>query len=137
MMAMKTLPLFFSTVAIMLIPAFACAQQVPMAASGVKTRVNVHSAVNIDCEAEHLTARVTSPPSHGKVFIQNEKVLTATHNRNGGAQRCAGLKVQGIAIYYQSERGYTGQDSFTYIRLNADNANDRNNRDVTLTVTVR
>jgi hypothetical protein len=107
-----------------------------IAATSVKTRLTQHVSVDQNCQAQHLTVTLTSPPQHGRVFIQRETVQTPRMNRNGGEARCAGARASGVVIYYQSVRGFKGEDSFSYTRLSADNAADRHNGEVTRTVTV-
>ena len=107
-----------------------------IAASGVKTRVTQHVSVDQNCQAQHLTVTLTSPPQHGRIFIQRQAVQTPRFDRNGGEARCAGASGNGVVIYYQSNRGFKGVDSFSYTRLNADNAADRHNGEVTRTLTV-
>ncbi len=111
--------------------------QVFTVASGVRTRIVQHWSTEEACHARHLTGRVTVPPEHGKVTVQEDRVVIPAHNAAGHAQTCVGKAVRGMSVYYQSARGFVGEDRFSYLRLNADDAGDRANGEVSRTVTVR
>jgi hypothetical protein len=48
-----------------------------------------------------------------------------------------GKTVEGVAVYYQSEPGFVGQDQFRYLRLNPKDGGDKFNMEVSYTITVK
>lgn len=108
-------------------------------ASGVKSRIQRHWGMDARCQGTKLVVRVTAPPAHGRVSVQNERIAVPANSPRGGVQgaSCVGRSVAGVGIYYQSTSGYVGQDSFSYLRMNPSNAQDRANGEITFSVTVR
>jgi hypothetical protein len=104
--------------------------------SGVKTDVAEHSARNKDCVAEHVVAKITSPPANGTVMITEEDKVVPTVGKLGGPQSCAGSTIPTAVVYYQSKPDFKGIDRFKYQRTNVDNPNDRLNGEIEITVTV-
>jgi hypothetical protein len=114
------------------------AAQTLTAASGVKTLITHHQHFDLQCHADPITIRVTSPPAHGKLVIQREPFVVPPRNRAGqaNASKCIGRALPGVTIYYQSARSFVGDDSFRYLRF-SNNANDSANGEFSTTISVR
>jgi hypothetical protein len=106
------------------------------APSGVKTDVAEHSAHNKDCGAEHVVAKLTSPPANGTVTIAEENKVVPSVGKLGGPQSCAGHTMPTAVVYYQSKPNFKGTDRFKYQRTNEDNPSDRLNGEIEIAVTV-
>jgi hypothetical protein len=104
--------------------------------SGVKTQVMEHSARNKDCVAQHVVAKITSPPANGTVTITEENKVVPAVGSLGGPQTCAGRTMPTAVFYYQSKPNFKGTDRFKYQRTNENDANDRLNGEIEITVTV-
>lgn len=114
--------------------------QSAVVAAGVNSRVNTHQAYGRGtCRTQRLTLKLIKPPQHGKVTFKTEAVVLGTVNGAGRPEReeCVGKKISAHLVFYQSGKNYTGEDSFSYIRLNADNPADRSNGEITVSITVR
>jgi hypothetical protein len=105
--------------------------------SGVKTDVAEHSARNKDCGAQHVVAKLTSPPANGTVTIAEENKVVPPVGKLGGPQSCAGHTIPTAVVYYQSKPDFKGTDRFKYQRTNEDNPNDRLNGEIEIAVTVK
>jgi hypothetical protein len=77
-----------------------------------------------------VSIRVTVPPSNGKV---TSRIIPRTVRLQNGHERV----VHATQVVYQSKNGFVGQDSFTYLRITKDPTDPDNNRDYTISVTVR
>ena len=77
-----------------------------------------------------IAIKVTTPPAHGKVTVENAQGLIRTAS---GAPQSHAL----TRVYYQSEPGYAGKDSFTYQRTSEDPSDPMNGRSVTIDVDVK
>jgi hypothetical protein len=104
----------------------AATAQTLTAASGIKTLVAQHQRHDAQCHFFTITIRVASPPAHGKLAVQRERVAVE-------GQCGAGA---GVKVYYQSTRGFVGEDSFSYLRTSNDGS-DRLNGEVSKTISVR
>jgi hypothetical protein len=105
--------------------------------SGVKTEVAEHVGFNRSCEAQHVVAKITRPPSHGTATTAEENKTLPEKTELGGAQPCAGKSAPTAVIYYQSKPDFKGTDQFRYQRTNQDNPNDRLNGEIVIAVTVK
>jgi hypothetical protein len=77
-----------------------------------------------------VSIKVTSAPAHGKVTTQTAQGLI----RSVGGQ----LESHSVTrVYYQSEPGYAGKDSFTYERTSEDPSDPLNGRSNTIDVEVK
>jgi hypothetical protein len=77
-----------------------------------------------------ISIKVTSAPAHGKVTVQTAQGLI----RSVGGQ----LESHSVTrVYYQSEPGYAGKDSFTYERTSEDPSDPLNGRSYTIDVEVK
>jgi len=107
--------------------------------SGKKTQITIHSRFDAACHAARVTITVLKPPANGTVTTEPQDYVVPARNRNGVAQyaQCVGKAMRGVAIFYESKPGFVGTDSFRYLRVNADKADDRFNQEVSYTVTVK
>jgi hypothetical protein len=105
--------------------------------SGVKTEVAEHVGFNRSCEAQHVVAKITRPPSHGTATTAEENKTLPEKTELGGAQPCAGKSAPTAVIYYQSKPDFKGTDQFRYQRTHQDNPNDRLNGEIVIAVTVK
>lgn len=97
--------------------------------SGQVSEVNSHSWRNQDRDWP-ISIKVTSPPSHGKITVESTQ----------GLVRVAGGQAQSRAltrVYYQSEPGYVGKDSFTYQPNSEDPSDPLSGHSVTIDVDVK
>jgi hypothetical protein len=77
--------------------------------------------VNIEVVSRPKNGRVTTQISSGQRTLKNGQVR----------------KVRLVHIVYRSNKGFIGEDSFTYRRTTADPTDPNNGREATITVTVR
>jgi len=107
-------------------------------ASGVSTLVAHPWSMDRNCRGQRLSLRLTSPPAHGKVIFRSGSVtVPATAPGGPVSSQCVGRSVSAVAVYYRSERGFVGEDHFSFMRINLDNASDRLNGEKSRTVSVR
>jgi hypothetical protein len=95
--------------------------------SGVVTKVNRHARGNAGNNWP-VTITVISPPAHGEVTTQ----FGIGPNRSGQGIRIG----NGTNVYYQSESGYTGLDTFTYRRTSEDPTDPLSGNVYTMTIGV-
>jgi hypothetical protein len=106
-------------------------------APGVATTIARHWAASKECQTQRVTIKITAPPANGTVTTSSERFVVPTSATLGGPQPCAGQSVQGVVVHYQPGPGFSGQDSFRYLRINEDNAADRLNGEIAYTISVR
>jgi hypothetical protein len=107
-------------------------------ASGVSTLIAHPWSMDRNCRGQRLSLRITSPPAHGKVTFRSGTVtVPATAPGGPVSSQCVGRSVSAVAVYYRSERGFVGEDRFSFVRINLDNASDRLNGEKSRTVSVR
>jgi hypothetical protein len=78
-----------------------------------KLRLEFWYSINPDCSSiGQSTVRITEPPEHGKLTIENGQGFTNFPKEN---QRydCNTRKSDGVLIFYEPSSGYTGTDSTT------------------------
>src|SRR5437660_2797654 len=105
--------------------------------SGVKSKVSQHAAFGRTCSPQRVVVKITTQPANGSVTTAEEPSVMPAVTKLGGAQPCAGKTSQAAVVYYQSRPGFKGVDQIKYERTNLDNARDRLNGEVTLTITVK
>ena len=115
--------------------AWAASATVP---SGVKTRITTHARFDSQCKARPVEIRVTTPPANGTLTSQPEDYVVREENGRGEGQpnQCVGKRIPGVAVYYQSKRGFAGSDTFKYLRVSTTDPNDRFNAEMSYTITV-
>ena len=119
------------------LPALAWADQATVA-SGEKSEITTHMRYDRHCKANPVAIKVVAAPAHGSVTAAKTIVVPKQSERGMRQQvRCVGKTVEGVAVYYQSEPGYVGQDQFRYLRLNPKDGGDKFNMEVSYTITVK
>jgi hypothetical protein len=124
--------------ALVFVPALAWADQATVV-SGEKTEITTHMRYDRRCQGNPVAIKVVAPPAHGTVSVEPKNIVVPDQSDRGMPQQspCVGKTVEGVAVYYQSEPGFVGQDQFRYLRLNPRDAGDRFNMEVRFTITVK
>jgi len=106
--------------------------------SGVRTEITTHMRYDSQCRPDAVMIRVITPPQNGTVTSEQKSMVVSEKSERGIQQQtpCVGRTMQGVAVYYQSNPGFTGQDSFRYQRINPRDSADRFNTQISYTVTV-
>lgn len=94
--------------------------------SGAMMRVNQHNRHDQNHDWP-IAITIVTPPAHGKVTTQEGMALLRLPQ--GGERNSAVTQV-----FYQSDTGYTGMDSFTYKRVSTDASDPRNDNIYTVNV---
>lgn len=94
--------------------------------SGEMMRVNQHNR-NDQGHDWPISITIVTPPAHGKVTTQEGMALLRLPT---GVERNSAV----TQVFYQSDAGYTGMDSFTYKRTSADASDPRNANTYTIDV---
>jgi hypothetical protein len=80
--------------------------------SGEKDRIDFYYSINPTCESEgYPEMTVTKPPSHGRVFTEQGQGYP-NFGRDNVRWDCDRRLVPSMDIFYQSDPGFTGNDSF-------------------------
>jgi hypothetical protein len=106
--------------------------------SGVKTEITTHMRYDTRCRANRVAIKVIEEPTNGTVTNEMKAIVVPAEPQRGVKQQspCVGKKVEGVAVFYESKPGFTGQDHFRYQRLNPRDPGDKFNQEVTYIVTV-
>jgi hypothetical protein len=103
------------------------------AVSGKRTKISSTAHIKADCEfAGYPYTAAIKQPAHGKIEVVHEEVRVH-YPKDGPGYVCSGKPVQGNAVYYTPDPGYTGTDQFT-IRLSALRVARVDDDNVTVTV---
>ncbi len=79
--------------------------------SGHTLRLGFFASINPDCSARGMTTvRITRPPQNGRVRTVRESGFAVFPAGSVYAQ-CSTRRVQGVALYYTSRRGFIGTES--------------------------
>ena len=107
--------------------------------SGAKAQISTHMRYDRECGASRVAITILKAPEHGTMSYAPKPIVVAAKSARGIAQpaQCIGKTVEGVAVYYESKPGFTGQDSFSYRRFNPNDENDRFNADISYTITVK
>lgn len=90
------------------------------AVSGRSQRMAVFYSLNPDCAARGaVQLRTVSPPEHGKISFENASDFP-NYDKDNPRFECDKAEVPVVALYYRSEDGYSGPDSFTIESLYPD-----------------
>jgi hypothetical protein len=118
------------------IGAFAASKTVQ---SGVVSRLTTHMRYDSSCTPIRVVIKILTPPANGTLTTQPTDITVPPKNGVGEPQpaQCIGKTVAGLAVFYQSNPGFHGQDSFKYRRFSPSLPNDRFNTDISFTVTVQ
>lgn len=118
-------------------PAFAQQQQSRSinAASGVAQQAGFHSRFNDECKGFPVSIRITQAPRGGtvKTIRRTEPITNA---ELGSGSQCLGKPIAKTFVIFTSEKGYSGPDSFTYIRSSSDPGDRNNGAENRISVTV-
>jgi hypothetical protein len=66
-----------------------------------------------DCSSVSGVVQLLSKPQHGKLTTSETDVTLAGPNRFTGSMKCAGRPVHVFEVYYESNVGFHGADSFS------------------------
>jgi hypothetical protein len=107
--------------------------------SGVKSEITSHTRYDSRCQPSPVNIRITTAPANGTVTTETKSIVVPAQSDRGFAQQspCVGKTVDGVVVYYQSNPGFVGQDSFRYQRLNPKDPGDRFNMEISYTITVK
>ena len=107
--------------------------------SGAKTQVATHFRFDSQCVASPVEIVVVGAPANGTVTYEPKDLVVQPQTPRGGQQpaQCVGKTVPGVAVFYQSKRGFVGTDSFRYLRVNPNDAKDRFNAEIGYSVMVK
>jgi hypothetical protein len=108
-------------------------------ASGVKSEITTHVRYDSQCQPTRVAIKILAAPAHGTVTTEPKSIVVPAESDRGLAQQshCIGKTLDGVAVYYQSNPGFVGQDSFRYQRLNPKDAGDRFNVEINYMITVK
>jgi hypothetical protein len=126
------------TVALVFVPALAAAESATVA-SGEKSEIATHMRYDMRCQPNPVAIKIVTPPANGTVTTEPKSIVVPSESDRGVNQQspCVGKTVEGVAVYYQSNPGFVGQDSFRYLRLNPKDAGDRFNSNISYIITVK
>lgn len=84
-------------------------------ASGQPTKLAFQVALNPDCSQIQpgTVTREAQAPAHGRLEFRKTEDFTNFPASNPRSQ-CNSRRVQGVAIYYHPDKGFTGSDAFAY-----------------------
>ncbi|MBN9218894.1 MAG: hypothetical protein J0I79_13150 [Mesorhizobium sp.] len=100
-----------------------------MVSPGVLVKINRHNRFN-QGQDWPISITIISPPKHGTISIQDGTAPITYHD---GVMRMSAVK----DLFYKSDPGYTGVDTFTYKRVSEDEADPLNTHTYTMTVYVK
>jgi hypothetical protein len=100
--------------------------------SGVKTEITTHMRYDSRCRANPVAIKVVDVPANGTVTSEMKVIVVPAQPQRGVKQQspCVGKRVEGVAVFYESAPGFTGQDQFRYQRLNARDPGDKFNQEI-------
>jgi hypothetical protein len=79
--------------------------------SGATVQLGFFCNINPDCSAAGTpTVRITQPPEHGRVAVSQTRGF-CYFQRPNPRRACNRRRVEGVAVRYTAQRGYTGYDS--------------------------
>jgi hypothetical protein len=85
--------------------------------SGVKRQLDFAYAVNLDCvPTGSIEFRKVHEPEHGTVEFSTAEGFSS-YKEDSKYAKCNDKKVLGGYVYYKSEDGYVGPDSFAIIAM--------------------
>ena len=99
---------------LLLLPAAVSAQQQTIerhfkGKSAANINVGIFASIHKNCTPAPLpTVRLVAPPAHGRVTVKQGR-LRATNVKN-----CLAIESPAFVAIYRSERGFVGQDLFTF-----------------------
>jgi hypothetical protein len=116
-------------IASVLCRAYAAEQISVTASSGVQ--LPCHSYYRVDAKGKEwpITIQFTARPKNGTAATQS---FSRPVSVNGQVKT-----VRAVKVFYQSKKGFVGQDTFSYRRISGDPTDPDNNKEYTIAVTVR
>lgn len=106
------------------------------AASGTSQEASRHFRFDASCKGYPVSIRITQQPKNGTLKTSRQSVALQNSQVNSSSGACVGKAVPFTIVTYVSKKGFSGSDSFSYVRSSSDPA-DRSNGDiVTINVTV-
>jgi hypothetical protein len=108
-------------------------------ASGAKSEITTHTRYDSRCQSRPVKIRITAAPANGTVTAETKSIVVPEKSDRGMPQQspCVGKTMEGVVVYYQSNPGFVGQDSFRYQRLNPRDGGDPFNMEISYTITVK
>jgi hypothetical protein len=95
-------------------PSLVCARNVErMVASGQSSMVGRYFTWKADCSSAFGTVKVISKPQHGTISNHLVDTQIGTSRRKGRPDQCFGKPIRALAVFYKSQPGYHGIDSFS------------------------
>jgi hypothetical protein len=106
--------------------------------SGAKSQITTHMRADNNCNAVPVVIELLDKPANGMFTVEPKDVVIRAVTPRGGEQpsKCVGKTVAGVAVFYQSKPGFTGQDTFRY-RRTSESRGDRSSGEISYTVTVK
>ena len=106
--------------------------------SGERVEITTHMKYDTRCQANRVAIRITQPPQNGTVTSELKAIVVPPESDRGMPQQspCVGKELEGVAVYYQSNPGFVGQDRFRYQRLNPRDPGDKFNQEIHYLITV-
>ena len=106
--------------------------------SGVRFEITTHARYDTKCQSNRVSIKILEGPAKGKLTVESKTMEVRGEPERDIPQQahCAGKTVEGVAIYYQSNPGFVGQDGFSYRRLNPRDPGDRFNTEIKYSIKV-
>jgi hypothetical protein len=106
--------------------------------SGEKSEITTHMKYDTKCQATRVNIRVTQAPANGTLTSEPKTLVVPPGTERGMPQQspCVGKTMEGVAIFYQSNPGFVGDDRFRYQRLNPRDPGDPFNKEIEYLVKV-
>lgn len=104
-------------------------------ASGKNTFVNTHHRIRSDCKTKPISIDIVEPPKNGVVTAKLAKRKLDRYTA-GKLRHCYGRMATFINIYYRSNEGFEGTDSFKYRRVSPQKVDAWNKRIVRMKIAV-
>jgi hypothetical protein len=128
-----------ASIVLALLPPTLAAAETATVAPGVKSQITTHMSYDGQCKPFRVVIETLAAPKNGTVTTEPKDIVVPATTPRGGQQqsKCVGQTIRGVAIFYQSKPGFTGQDSFRYRRSTPDRPGDRSSGEITYNVTVK
>jgi hypothetical protein len=83
------------------------------AVSGRRQRMGSFYSINPDCAKRGIVeVRIVAPPAHGRATLEDAKDFS-TYEKDNVRFDCNRKEIPVIALFYVSDEGYSGADSFS------------------------
>jgi hypothetical protein len=106
--------------------------------SGEKTEITTHMKYDTRCQSNRVNIRITQAPANGTLTSEPKTIVVPPGMERGMKQQspCVGKTMEGVAVYYQSNPGFVGEDRVRYQRLNPRDPGDPFNKEIEYLITV-